>query len=413
MKKWLFPLWLLCALLCLAACGAKPEDILSSNAPTGVTGDFTPSTEEYTPPTEPTENFENTPSGDEHVHSWTDATCQQPKKCYSCGAMQGGLADHQWQAATCTQPQLCIYCSATKGKATGHKTTAATCTKAKSCSRCGMTDGSPLGHVWGTANCTKGGQCSRCGQTGSPATGHAFTDGTCVSCGAKDPNYVAPTLVYSDAKVKIYFKEYTSSGVVFQVKNLTDITLTIQADAIAINRRSTEDITMSDDVAPRSTGDVHARCTISGVTKAALISGQLRIIDFSNLSQTYDAKFVDVVIGSGGNFSAPAISGKQLYRDNKVVIYYAGMDPSGVHFYVENNTDVVITIQADTVAINGRSTGDITMSDDVSPHSTGDVYARCSISGAGIPKTVSGTLRIVDFSHSFRTYNVTFANVSI
>lgn len=106
-----------------------------------------------------------------------------------------------------------------------------------------------------------------------------------------------PVLIYEDDKVKISFAEITDKGVSFWVENLTDINITVQADSVAINGISTNDILMSDDVAPKSKGKVVARCDDFSIdTKVEKIGGQLRIVDFTNSLKSYDATFSDVSI---------------------------------------------------------------------------------------------------------------------
>ncbi len=293
-----------------------------------------------------------------------------------------------------------------------HSYSNATCTAPAKCS-CGATNGSALGHSYSNATCTEAKKCSRCGTTSGSALGHSYSNGVCSRCGGKDSNYVKPVLVYQDSRVKIYYKQYTNNGVVFEVENLTNINITIQADTIALNYRSTDNITMSDDVAPYSIGEVVARCSISNVGNIGVISGQLRIIDFNDSFRTYDAKFVNVVVNSSVNVKQPTVSQPLVYSDSKVKIYYKEMNGSGVVFTVENLTNVVITIQADSVSINKRSADNITMSDDVSPHSTGDVVVRCSFGSVPTVELVGGQLRIIDFNDSFRTYYATFYNVAV
>lgn len=113
---------------------------------------------------------------------------------------------------------------------------------------------------------------------------------------AKNPETDSDFLVYSDEKVEIYFSEVTSKGVVFEVKNLTDINLTFQADSVAINGISTNDIVMSDDVAPKSVGKIIARCSDFSVSETVYtVSGQMRVIDFYDPSwESYNIKFVNV-----------------------------------------------------------------------------------------------------------------------
>lgn len=104
------------------------------------------------------------------------------------------------------------------------------------------------------------------------------------------------TVVYKDKRVKISYKEVNEDGVVFEVQNKTNANITIQADSVSINGVSTNDITMSDDVAPKSTGTVVARCSVDTSQKVKKIGGQLRIIDFNSSFDSYDATFVNVKV---------------------------------------------------------------------------------------------------------------------
>lgn len=102
-----------------------------------------------------------------------------------------------------------------------------------------------------------------------------------------------------------------------------------------------------------------------------------------------------------------------LYEDDNVKIYFKGIGEKGVEFWIENLTDINITIQADSVSINGISTNDIMMSDDVAPKSKGKVVARCSdFSDVKNVRTVGGQLRIIDFA-SWETYDATFVNIKV
>ena len=222
------------------------------------------------------------------------------------------------------------------------------------------------------------------------------------------------TLVYSDSKVDIYFKKITQEALVFQVRNKTGVEITIQADALAINGRSTNKITMSDDVAPYSTGLVYARCNIPGVGMAGTISGQFRIIDFNRSFDSYNAKFVNVVVDSSIDATKPSVNLPLVYSDSRVKIYYKETTSSGVVFTVENLTNTVVTIQANSVSVNGVSTDRITMSDDVAPKSIGDVTARCSpaATGSSVYK-IGASLRVIDFNRSFNSYDATFYNIYV
>lgn len=104
----------------------------------------------------------------------------------------------------------------------------------------------------------------------------------------------------------------------------------------------------------------------------------------------------------------------QVYTDDKVTISFKDLTSEGIRFLVENKTNATITIQADSVALNGFSANNIMMSDEISPMSKGYVIARTTeLVDAGEPATVSGGLSVIDFGESFDTYGVNFTNVKI
>lgn len=55
-------------------------------------------------------------------HDFSDATCEDPKKCTreGCNYTEGDPAGHSWQPATCTTPKTCEVCGKTDGNALGH-----------------------------------------------------------------------------------------------------------------------------------------------------------------------------------------------------------------------------------------------------------------------------------------------------
>ena len=53
-------------------------------------------------------------------HSWTNATCTNPKTCSRCNTTEGSALGHSWTNATCTSPKICSRCNVTEGSALGH-----------------------------------------------------------------------------------------------------------------------------------------------------------------------------------------------------------------------------------------------------------------------------------------------------
>lgn len=142
------------------------DESVETTEPTEETGE-TEETEEPTVESEPTEETEEStdePESEEpkHTHSWSKATCTEPKKCE---------------------------CGETSGKALGHNFSNG------KCSRCGTTDPNyqpPHTHNWSNATCTSPKTCTSCGQTSGSALGHNYSNGHCTRCGAHDASYVPP-----------------------------------------------------------------------------------------------------------------------------------------------------------------------------------------------------------------------------
>lgn len=155
----------------------------------------------------------------------------------------------------------------------------------------------------------------------------------------------------------------------------------------------------------------------------ALLSGEENASIASNSDTLTNAPVANTPVAEADNNQTTAEKPKEetkkpevktttVYDDEKVKIDFSKVTNKGVEFIVENKTDINITIQADSVAINGISVNQITMSDAVAPKSKGKVLARCSVEDYNAT-TVSGQLRIIDFNRSFSTYNANFVNVEV
>ncbi len=83
-----------------------------------------------------------------HEHTWTEATCTEPKTCSECGETEGEPLGHTWIEATCTEPKTCTVCGETEGKPLGHSVEEWVSTKESTCAEKG----------------SKEGTCIRCGE---------------------------------------------------------------------------------------------------------------------------------------------------------------------------------------------------------------------------------------------------------
>lgn len=71
------------------------------------------------------------------VHSYSDATCTEPKKCIHCGRTKGEKLGHSYCDATCTQPQTCSVCNDKIGEPKGHKYVLGECVNINDNELCG------------------------------------------------------------------------------------------------------------------------------------------------------------------------------------------------------------------------------------------------------------------------------------
>lgn len=79
-----------------------------------------------------------------HEHTFSDATCTDPKICTECGEIEGTALDHNWIDATCENPKTCSLCNITEGNPLDHNWIDATMESPKTCSLCNLTEGEPL-----------------------------------------------------------------------------------------------------------------------------------------------------------------------------------------------------------------------------------------------------------------------------
>jgi len=210
---------------------------------------------------------------------------------------------------------------------------------------------------------------------------------------------------------------------VFYVENNTDVELTFQSNTLSIDGESLGHISGSDSIAAQSKGRVRFRTGDPFPTMSpATITGTLRVIDFSReLFRSYDVSFVNLRIRESDDDESSGASqeGVAVHKDEYVNIRYLecimDRDREYMVFYVENNTDVELTFQANTLSINGESLGRVSGSDSIAAQSRGRVRFRTDSSFPTMtPSTITGTLRVIDFSRElFRSYDVSFVNLEV
>ena len=124
--------------------------------------------------------------------------------------------------------------------------------------------------------------------------------------GSLPGNFSYQNLLYSDNECAIYYKSIEKSTydddrveLYLYVQNKTSHTLLIQADTIALNGYSFDDLIMSDPVLSNTIGIVNVSIdsfdfSLVNINNISRIGGQLRIINDLSWGDTYKAKFTNV-----------------------------------------------------------------------------------------------------------------------
>lgn len=133
-------------------------------------------------------------------------------------------------------------------------------------------------------------------------------DQATTTASVNDKGTVAPTIpvskdgvkVYEDEKIKLSYLQVIDKGVEFMLQNKTDITLMIQADALALNGLNTSEyIGMSLEVSPQSKGKVLARFDTKDYKgqKIETVSGTFNIFNFDHMEDyNIKATFVNIKV---------------------------------------------------------------------------------------------------------------------
>ena len=105
------------------------------------------------------------------------------------------------------------------------------------------------------------------------------------------------TLLHEDKNVKIYFKEVREKGIVFDVENLTQYSLTIQDRGVLLNGVEPGIATLSDSCAPHSVTEVMISCSPDTSTPATTISVNFAIFSWDDSIKHYEVELTDKAIG--------------------------------------------------------------------------------------------------------------------
>jgi hypothetical protein len=209
------------------------------------------------------------------------------------------------------------------------------------------------------------------------------TDETSITLYCEAPNkYVGVYMYIRMALLKAYIGEDY------------DITPTVTFDSVWLTPVFCMDI---------ETNEMYTSETMSTILAEGLKNGELDTDEIDrNFKKSINDYFGTIIFSPTANAT--------IHEDDNVKITFTDIGDNGVNFSIENKTDNTITVQVNTIAINGVSTNSALMSAKVAPQSTGTGTARCSdFSDVSEVERISGTLTVI-LDESFKnSYKVTFS----
>lgn len=162
---------------------------------------------------------------------------------------------------------------------------------------------------------------------------------------------------------------------------------------------------------------------VEGFNKLTTLCGNKNVKFIGNVSDDFEITLTSVIINNQTYNVTDFSLYPTVYEDENVKIQYYEVGSymghyDSVIFRVTNKRDFQITIQCDSISLDGiQIDGNPTMSDEVAPKSTAKVYARYH---DGVdnksPTKISGNLRVIDFDYNnkhFDSYDATFVNIAI
>ena len=159
---------------------------------------------------------------------------------------------------------------------------------------------------------------------------------------------IPETDLYSDDKVDIIYAGKDGSTFTFKIKNKTDKSFYVYANSLAVDGISSDDVMLSSDIAPQSTGIVKAKCDdFRSVDNPSVLSGDFRFA-FNDYMDSFNAEFSNV----------------ELNKESQLYVYSANISiPDGAAGMQYSLTDMNGKVLApETVAENPQSNADGTRS---------------------------------------------------
>lgn len=190
------------------------------------------------------------------------------------------------------------------------------------------------------------------------------------------------TVIYDQNGIRITAAGLTTDSLLgpelnLLVENDSTQNILVQPDYCMVNSYMMDGLLSTDVAAGKKANDsvdflrnVLARCGIETITDITL---DLVISDGDTYQTLYETGPVTLQTSAAGTYTQTYDdSGEEIYNQNGIRIVAKSVDDDlfgkGIRFYLENNTDTAVVVNAENVSVNGYMMTDLFYSD-LAPHS--------------------------------------------
>ncbi len=227
------------------------------------------------------------------------------------------------------------------------------------------------------------------------------------------PRALEGAVILEDGNIRMTYKSMSNKGPVFDIENLSDRDLVLQAESLSLNQRGVVDPYLSLHLAPHSVCEAVAKTDYADASvQVGMVGGGIIIGDVVDRSNSYMVVLDNVVIDDSVQVSV-APEGTLFYEDEKVRLYYKGSEEKGIVIDVENLSGYSLTVQTRELNLNGEKCSGLVLSTDAAPHGITEMHVHCKREGTDPITTISGEFSIFNWTRDFDSYKATFGDVQV
>lgn len=218
------------------------------------------------------------------------------------------------------------------------------------------------------------------------------------------------TVVYEDDTLRVAFARLEQNAIVFNVENLTDQSISICPDSLAINSEGVEELEKLRFCTIPALSICEAKFTgkIDPETAVGTLSGHFDGYGPKGTWTDTHFEFVFDSVVDESLISSENSGGFIVYEDDLIRIYYKEVTNEGVVLQVANQTEFSLNLVVDCFAVNRHSYNELLCVAQIAPHSSGKATVKCDWDPEAPVGEISASFRATfDGENTPDTYRIT------